>query len=149
MTAVCSPDVSFDPPLYAEMVWCEGYETKLYMDSRGNITGGIGWNFTANGLPGWVIKGLYNQAIYDALQALKAYPCFSTLDPVRSRAVINLMFNMGPTVFAEFKSFVNYMSSGQWSLAAQELKTSDWYSEVGKRGPMIISMIETGKDPVL
>lgn len=138
----------YERDLYAEMVWCEGKKSKIYTDSRGNVTGGIGWNFTANGIPDWVIQGLFNQAINEAASSLTQNTSWwRFLDPVRQRAVLNLCFNLGWPRLSKFVHFLEAMSNRQWKRAGAELVNSEWWNEVGKRGPFIRHMIETGTEP--
>lgn len=139
-----------DPALYAQLVWCEGRESHLYKDVQGNWTGGIGWNFTANGLPDWTIELLYDQALAQSIASLdRLNPWWRSLDPVRSRAVLNLMFNMGPTTWGHFVQFRTKLQAGDWEGAGAALRDSLWFGEVGKRGPMVWGMIVEGVDPVL
>lgn len=144
------PPPSSDPALYGQLVYCEGYEAKPYRDGGGNLTIGVGWNLSANGLPDWAIRGLCDQAVDDAVSELDGgYPWWRSLDAVRGRAMVNLVFNMGEGTFAKFSRFHAAMQSGQWATARDELESAAWYGQVGRRGPMILGMISSGLDPHL
>lgn len=130
------------------MVWSEGDEDHLYRDTKGNWTGGIGWNFSARGLPGWAISGLYWQAINEAVADLDAHiPWWRGLDDVRQRALINLCFNMGWPRLSGFVHMLGALRQHDFAEAGRQLIDSDWWNEVGRRGPVIRDMIETGQDP--
>ena len=139
-----------DTVLYQEIVRCEGYRAAPYKDGLGNITIGVGWNLTSNGLPSWIITALYNLALEDAEAVLnRVAPWWIGLDPVRQRAMQNLAFNLGGKL-SGFPIFLSDMQAGRWASAAAELENSEpWFSEVGQRGPMLVEMISSGEDPVL
>jgi lysozyme len=151
-----------DSQLLSELVYCEGCRAVPYRDTRGNLTGGVGWNITANGLPSWAqlaggrlepaaILGLYALAVANAETVLDHLACawWRQADPVRQRALINLAFNLGERL-AEFPHFLGDMKGKSYALAATELQQSQpWYSEVGHRGPLLVSMIRDGITPAI
>jgi len=144
------PPISADALLRAQITYCEGVRSMPYADTRGNVTIGIGWNLTANGLPDWAISALYDQAIADADAALDhVCPWWRSLDAVRGRVMQNLMFNMGPATLAKFPLFLAAMQAGRWGEASDQLGNSAWYGEVGRRGPLLTKMITSGLDPAL
>ena len=143
-------DGAADPILKAQLVFFEGEKVRPYTDTRGKVTIGIGWNLTDNGLPLDLIDELYNRAVLSADQALdRLWPWWRKLDPVRQRAMENLMFNMGPSVLAQFMTFSAAMFHGKWDAAAAALQNSHWYSQTGRRGPLVVEMVKTGVDPKL
>lgn len=132
----------------AQLVYFEGERVRPYTDTKGKITIGIGWNLTDNGLPLDLVDELYLRSVLSAEAALdRLWPWWRKLDPVRGRAMTNLMFNMGPSVFAQFMTFSGAMFHGLWDDAADALQKSHWIEQVGRRGPAIVAMVRTGKDP--
>ena len=144
------PPPDADQALRAQLIWCEGLTRVPYRDTAGFLTVGVGWNLSANGLPDWAIDGLYDQAVAAARSSLdRVTPWWKGLDPVRGRAMVNLMYNMGATKLLAFRDFLAAMQVGAWDKAANALEASAWWGEVGKRGPMVRQMIVSGVDPGL
>jgi len=114
---------------------------------RGLPTVGVGRNLAGKGLSEDEIRYLLDNDINDcATQALK-YPWFSKLDPVRQNAVVELLFNLGPTRFAGFKKFIGFMNEGRYTHAAHELLDSKWAQQVKGRAVTISEMVRTGEWP--
>lgn len=138
-----------DPILRAQLAYIEGDVHDIYRDEFGNLTGGIGWNFTANGIPDAVIDLLYSISIDQADAVLdQIAPWWRGLDPVRRRAMQNLAFNLGHRL-GEFHEFLSSMHKKAWGDAAVDLVHSLWWRQVGRRGPFVRGMILTGRDPVI
>lgn len=72
---------------------------------------------------------------------------WNDLTDVRKRALADLAYNLGPTRLSKFTNFLQAMNKNDFSTAAKELKDSKWYSQVGKRGPNIVTMIAQSVDP--
>lgn len=150
LAAPAAPTFDGDTALLGQLVSCEGLCTALYRDGGGKMTGGIGWNFDANGIPPWAVLGLYNQAVAAARHALDVdAPWWRGLDPVRQRALINFAFNVGEGGLKNWPHFLACMEARDWAGARSQLMSTPWWDEVGHRGPMLASMIMTGLDPAL
>jgi hypothetical protein len=54
--------------------------------------------------------------------------------------MINLCF-MGWGSFSQFVRFFAAMQSANWQAAANEIRTSRWYQQVGDRGPRVIARL--------
>jgi len=137
-----------DPVLKAQLVFFEGYRASPYVDGSGKITIGIGYNLTDDGVPGSIIDELYTLSVGRAQAGLDAIdPWWRGLDPVRGRALQNFIFNVGQGTYRTFSTFRGLMQAGQYEQAGADLAAQAWYGQVGRRGPMLVSMIQTGQDP--
>jgi hypothetical protein len=67
--------------------------------------------------------------------------------PVRQRALINLVFNMGDHGLDEFVQFRAALQAQNYAEAGAQLEASRWWSEVGARGPRVQWMIVHGTVP--
>jgi GH24 family phage-related lysozyme (muramidase) len=119
----------------------EGYETIVYEDTRGNLTGGIGHKCTVkdNLVLGDVISPAQIEAWFAAdyaaaVSAACAYPWFGRLGDARQQIIVCLEFNMGPRVFGEFHETQREIENGDFDAAANALLDSAWASEVDPRG---------------
>lgn len=133
----------------------EDRRTVPYLDTEGVPTWGIGRNvrdvpFSPDEL------ALVNQTIdlmfaNDLRRArhdlVDNFPWFLTLDDVRQAGCIDLRFNLGPNRFRGFVKFLAAMHRGDYERAGAELVDSKWWTQVGRRGPRIVSMIREGRWP--
>lgn len=125
----------------------EGRKPKLYKCTANKNSIGIGRNLDDVGLSDDEIDYLFANDLKRAQDAASKYPWFANLSEVRQAAVLDLIFNLGPSRFAGFRNFIQAMSLKQYTWAAAELKDSRWYSQVGRRGPRIVSIIRSDSWP--
>jgi lysozyme len=126
----------------------EGRSSKIYTDSVGKLTGGVGHNFTDRGIPGPVIDQLLALDYAAAESGVsRALPWVSALDPVVRAVVNDLVFNMGLTKTLRFRDTLAALRAGDRAAAAKHLRASIWFQQVGVRGPRMLRMLETGKWP--
>lgn len=139
----------------------EGVKYYSYYDSRGLITGGIGHlltnptetsqypvqtNISKEKVTQWFQTDV-TTAIKGA-QSILGSSCWDALNDVRKRAVTDLTYNLGTSGLSKFKNFIAFMKVADYTRAASELTNSTWFTQVGQRGPRIVQMIATGKDPL-
>lgn len=126
-----------------------------YLDSLGIITWGVGRNvqevpFSSDEMA--LITPLVDLMFANDLRRARndlvdSFPWYLTLDEVRQAACMDLRFNLGPTRFRGFVKFLAAMHRGDYERAADELKDSRWFTQVGRRGPRIVDMMRTGEWP--
>ncbi len=126
----------------------EGLRLKAYKCTAGYTTIGYGRNLDTNGISEIEAEAMLQQDITECRRWLaEVIPWSTQLDPARSAALTDLRYNLGATKLLGFRKFLAAMSRGDWSRAAQELRESIWYGQVGRRAPRITGMIETGEWP--
>lgn len=119
----------------------EGRRQRPYKCTANKWTVGIGRNLEAIDLPDPIIDQWFAEDLATARANCSKYEWFKSLSEVRQAACIDLMFNLGPGGFAEFRRFIQAMSTQSYPWAAAELLDSAWYRQVGRRAPRIRSMI--------
>lgn len=125
----------------------EGRRRMPYHDSRGILTIGIGHNLDANGVPDSVIDQLFALDIAQAEDTLTMlFPNWKQLDDVRQAVLYDLAFNLAHRLTA-FHAFQNAVNGFNWDAAGDALVASEWYTQVGQRGPRLVGMIRTGQWP--
>lgn len=126
----------------------EGRRNRIYKDSLGIWSIGVGRNLQNNGLRDSEIDFMLKNDLEEALDLVnKAYPYFFKLDNTRQNAMIELMFNLGPIKLSGFKLMHHALGIGDYKEAARELKDSKWYTDVGPtRGNYIANALEFGDD---
>lgn len=158
--------------LDSQLIVDEGLKLKPYLDTRGNLTTGVGHNLDGKpltttqqaviGHDGRSLPITHDQAVWllhcDELDAMNDlshhFPWWAALDDVRARVLVGLTFNMGIDKLSQFVHFITDMRTmAQFpatpniaELAAQDLQHSAWYTQTGNRGVRYVSMVLTGQD---
>jgi lysozyme len=124
----------------------EGYRDQVYLDTLGYPTIGYGLLLDKDGGGYKSVEEWLEKKFQDHLQgALVAYDAFGfKLDEVRKAAVVDLIYNLGPSGFSNFKLFIRALRQGNWVEAESQLRRSLWFKQVGRRGPRICGLIRTG-----
>jgi lysozyme len=112
---------------------------------RGLPTVGVGRNLADRGLSDDEIDYLLDHDINDCIADAMKFGWFEGLDPVRRAVITELVFNMGLARLNGFKKFLAAMSEHNWQQAAEELKDSHWYAQVGARADRLIKQLTTGE----
>ena len=131
----------------------EGVKNKPYQDTKGLWTVGVG-HLIGDGKtlpPEWKrtfsdaeIMNLFKKDYQHHKQAAEKIPGFSNLNMNGQAALIDLTFNMGPRWWKAWPNFTKAMQAGNIDQAANALKNSAWYSQVGRRAPKIVSLLQSG-----
>lgn len=138
----------------------EGYKNKIYLDTKGIKTIGIGHNIKAKGLPQSIknflsintyitdemVTELFENDIKDATNdCYKLYHNFDDLSENRQNALIDFLFNVGYYTATTFKNTNKAINEERWEDVINGLKQSLWAKQVGKnRVNDIVSLIENG-----
>jgi lysozyme len=141
--------------LVAQLQLEEGCRLRPYWDTTGHLTIGYGRNLTDNGITQDEANYLLAHDIDDAEGDLAAeYPWVATLDEVRQRVLVDLMFNLGAKTLRTFAPTLAHIKAGAYGEAARHLRASLWARQVGDgpggvfdRADRLIAMLETGADP--
>lgn len=147
-----SNDVMFD-----ELCDEEGLKLSVYRCPSGHLTVGVGHNLAVEPCKEILGKTLKYGDVITRAQALSLFeydierilkdltrriPWFLDLSGPRQYVVISLSFNMGVPGFMKFKNALRHLHSGNILKTCEELKSSRWYHQVGKRGPKLIKIME-------
>ncbi len=122
----------------------EGLRTSVYKDTRGFLTVGVGHNLS---IPqnSYTIDALYQNDVNGCVASLNLnFPWWINLDPVRQRVMMSLMFNMGSGTLRTFNTFLSLMEAGDYTAAADDLKTTAWAREVGDRATRLEQLLIEG-----
>ena len=128
----------------------EGYRNRLYLDSLGNLSGGIGHLFCVGGyLTVSIIERLFH---YDFSKSIADYETICKkhkldLDGVRRAVLLNMLFNLGLTKTLKFKKMLKCLKKEDYEGAAREMKLSRWAGQVNGRAVELAEMMRTGEKP--
>lgn len=123
----------------------EGRRLMPYLDTTGHLTIGVGHNLR-NGISSRACDLILQDDIDATVADLDANAAWwRRLPEPKARVLANLCFNMGWPVLATFRRFLAAMEAGEWATAADELRDSTWWGQVGERGPRTVARL-TGDD---
>jgi GH24 family phage-related lysozyme (muramidase) len=141
-------------PLIANLRSEEGVRAVAYDDADGQPitrgstihgwpTVGVGHNLTVP-LSARAIDLILEDDLQPALAAAQAYPWFAELNEARQLAIVDQIFNMGASTFAQFRQYQAFLAAGNFGAAGDDLTGTAWYGEVGARAKRIELIIRSG-----
>ena len=123
----------------------EGFKTQPYKDPAGKLTIGVGRNLEDNGLSEREVRILLMNDIDRVITELDTnYPFFVTLNDVRQEVLVNMCFNLGLPKFMGFKKMLEAVKIKDFKTAAEEMKNSKWFEQVGERAVRMCKQMESG-----
>lgn len=124
----------------------EDRRKKPYKCTSGKITIGVGRNLDDMGLTDGEIDMLLEHDIARCMSELDDnFPWWRSMSEARQRALLDMNFNLGIGRLKKFKKALAAMQVGDYHRAADEMKDSNWYNQVGQRAVTLCSMMRTGK----
>ncbi len=132
--------------LQSQLIRDEGVRLKIYQDTVGKWTIGVGRNLSDDGISQSEAMMLLSNDIAATGKALQtAIPWSMALDDVRLGALTNMAFNMGVGGLLQFKNFLAAMQQGNWTEARNQMLDSKWAEQVGSRAQRLAIQVETGE----
>lgn len=140
----------------------EGRRSKVYKDSLGVPTIGIGYNLKnstakedldkigtnlnavlrGKELSNKQINALFNLSLHRSLNDAKIYyPGFNTLPDTAKGILVDMAFNLGLTRLAKFEDLKAALKIGNYNQAADAMVDSLWYKQVKSRGVRLVNMM--------
>lgn len=111
----------------------EGRKNKLYRDTEGHLTGGVGHNFDQP-LPEVLIDLILDFDISVAVEELdRVFPSWRTHSEARQTVLVELCFNLGAPRLKEFTKFWFAMQQQNYDEASRQLLDSKWAKQVKGR----------------
>ncbi len=111
----------------------EGKSLKLYPDSRGITTIGIGYNIQARGLPDDIVEELFRRDLIALRANAEKIPEYTALDIVRRGVVERMVFQMGVDGVMAFIRFRAALALKDYATAYAELLNSAWQQQTPAR----------------
>ena len=155
----------YNQEIYDLIALHESIEPKVYPDSKGNRTIGIGFNLEEPSnrkkaealgfnvqdmlsgkkiLSQKEIKILYNESVKQASDDANKYlPKAGRQPPVVQKVLIDMSFNMGLTKLNGFTEMRKALLKGDYNKAADEMIDSKWYRQVGDRSKRLVDMMRS------
>jgi lysozyme len=127
----------------------EGMRLRVYNDTEGIPTIGVGRNLRDKGISREEALKMLADDIDDVLRVLETLPWWSMLDEVRQRVLADMAFNLGVSGLLQFEKMIAHIRRRAWDDAAEEMLRSKWSGQVGRRAHRLAQMMETGVDQPL
>lgn len=153
--------------LIQKLIAHEGMILRVYQDSLGIDTIGIGRNLEDRGISKQEldamdipnINTIYEHGITEAdavylatndvqiveNELLAAHPCVAELDSVRQLVLVDMAFNMGVPRLRGFKKMWAAIHKGDYTTAAKEMLDSRWANQVKSRSTILANMMHVGE----
>jgi len=130
--------------LKAQLNGEEGHASKLYKDTEGHLTGGVGHNFD-NPLDEETIDFLLGHDINGAMRELDLHlPWWREETDNRQLVLADMAFNLGINKLLEFKNMLIAIQSKDYEKAAEEMLDSEWAKEVHGRAEHLAEQMKEG-----
>jgi len=122
----------------------EGLRLRMYLDTEGVHTVGFGHNMD-QGINQAIADFIFEEDMKDVRRDARGFDWFDGLNEARQAVVENMLFNLGLGRFSRFKKTIQAIKDEDWYKAADEMKNSKWYSQVGYRAVQLCSMMRLGE----
>lgn len=126
----------------------EGLRLSVYKDTRGFPTIGYGHLIKKGEKFGLLTKQqadeLFEKDFAEHLNHAKKFPGFAGLTENRRGVIIDMTFNMGANWWNKWPNFVRHMVQGDYNSASNDIRSSRYYKQVGKRAERNIDKILNG-----
>lgn len=140
------PSTATFSAIRADLIRDEGYRERLYKDSRGILTIGVGHNLEASGLCRTAIFAQLDHDIQEKAVAPldRTLPWWRNTPEVVQQVLIELCFNLGIAGLLKFKRTLAYVQELRYTEAAHELEHSQpWAAQVGKRANRLADLLRS------
>lgn len=122
----------------------EELQLKLYVDTKGKITIGVGRNLTDNGISPDEAQLMYENDLKRCLSEASKFKWFHKLNDARKIVILDMLFNLGLKRFLLFKKMISFLEVSDYSLASREMLDSDWSKQVGQRALTLAAIMNSG-----
>ena len=131
--------------LKEQLIRDEGIKLRLYQDSRGVPTIGVGRNLRDKGISLSEAEMLLDNDLRDVFRLADQLPWLTDLDEARRNAIFNMAFNLGIQGVLSFTKTLGLIKQGHYPEAAAEMLKSDWAKQVPNRAARLSLQVEYGK----
>lgn len=155
-SAVCTPIGPVPPGLF---FWAhkmdvvellkrhEGFSRTPYRCTAGKMTIGYGRNLESQGISEAEAEWLLKRDVDRAISNLRNEAYWLDLSDVRQAVLIDMVFNLGWAGFTRFQRLRMALNRADYDAAANEMRASAWFKQVGTRSQTLVVMMQTGLWP--
>lgn len=134
--------------LAAQLSVDEDRRARIYQDTEGKWTGGVGRNLSDRAFSEDEIDlMLVNDIDLVERELDRALPWWRALTDARQNVLANMCFNLGITRLLGFKKTLQLVKAGRFDAAAMEMLDSKWAKQVKGRATQLAEMMRKGEFP--
>tara|TARA_Y100000289_G_C3922707_1_gene151398 strand:+ start:452 stop:868 length:417 start_codon:yes stop_codon:yes gene_type:complete len=123
----------------------EGLRLMPYRCTSNKLTIGVGRNIEDRGISVETAMQMLREDLELVIDELKrAIPGFDKMPETVQEALVDLAFNMGMPTLLTFKRALRALQAQEWDNAAEEILSSRYAKQVGRRAEIIADMIRSG-----
>jgi lysozyme len=131
--------------LRSELTTDEGRKSRIYKDTVGKITAGVGRNLSDVPFSDDEIDLMLTNDIKKVCDQLdEKLPWWRTLSERRQRVLANMAFNLGINGLLGFRNTLAFVQGGKYDQAAEGMLDSLWAKQVGMRAVRLANMMKEG-----
>jgi lysozyme len=132
--------------LAAQLVIDEGKRARIYTDTVGKVTGGVGRNLTDRPFfEDEIALMLKNDIALVESDLDRTMPWWRLMTEARQGVIANMTFNMGINRLLGFVNTLAAMKVGRYDAAAQGMLDSTWAKQVGARATRLAAVMRSGE----
>jgi lysozyme len=129
----------------AQLTVEEGRKAKMYLDTQGKWTIGIGHNLSDKPISQRAIDVIFEDDLADAERDARAlFPSFDSLSENRKAVVVDMSLNLGINRLGAFAEMRRHVEGKEFDLAAAAMLDSLWARQVGDRAQHLAKMMKEG-----
>ena len=121
----------------------EGFKSKPYIDAS-HFSVGYGTNLI-NGLTKQEAEMLLTMRLLNGYASLNQFKWFRKLNTTRQAVLMDMTYNIGIHGVLKFKRMIWALKHNYFHGAANEMKDSIWFRQVGTRGEFLYNKMRKGK----
>lgn len=125
----------------------EGFSRTPYKCAADKTTIGYGRNLDAQGISEAEADWLLRKDVERAIANLRNESYWLDLSDVRQAVLIDMVINLGWAGFSKFARLRMALGQGNFDAAANEMRSSLWFKQVGTRSQRLAVMMQTGLWP--
>lgn len=118
----------------------EAFKTKVYFDTEGVATFGIGFTYITIDEARWILRRRVSEC---RTELGKVLPNFESYPSGAKRALVNMRFNLGLEGLLNFKKMLVSIQEGNYIEAAKNGLQSKWATQVKGRAVEVTNWIKS------
>lgn len=130
--------------LWQQLIRHEGIRLRVYTDTVGVPTIGVGRNLKDKGISHDEAMLLLQHDLEECERDCETFPWFAALDAIRQRVIVDMRFNLGAAGLRKFTNTLAAVSRGDYETAASGMLKSLWAKQVKGRAVRLAEMMRTG-----
>ena len=132
--------------LAADLTIDEGRRPRIYVDTVGKVTGGVGRNLTDRAFSDDEIDLMLRNDIKGTESDLdRRLPWWRQMSEARQNVLANMCFNLGIDRLLGFAKTLTLMKAARYDAAAAEMLDSLWAKQVGARAIRLAAIMRKGE----